>query len=244
MFTSGEDVALQDACVSRMVSLMETAREKSKHIEMELRLGRFNSENHFQPGYGSRELANKLVDAMMMNCKHKPNWQKLEPVQFFTAQYPGNVRKRVMAGKQETIRKTRIGNVDIGSNREFGLRFAVNEELPIVSDRVDIDPPLSLWITERVSFIETIQLTPQFSFRIRYDISKQSQKEQNKLQLESKKADFHCEIELMDELTCDSNYLKLIAMELLNIGKSCMGTHYMTSSGKMKLTPPNLFLIK
>lgn len=228
-----------EAIVERMAALMESAR--GARAEMELRLGKFSGQAHFQPGFGSRELANKLVAALQMNSKHKPGWSAIDPVQFVTAQYPGNVRKRVTPGRaQEVVRKTRIGCVDIGSNREFGLRFAVSEEVP-ASEPADGEPPVSVWVTERASFTEDIALSG-YNIRVRFDISMQSQPAANKKLIEEKKADFHCEIEIVDGF--DATRSRAIAQKLLDIGRACMGTHYHTQAGKIKMPPPNLFLMK
>lgn len=238
---------VDDTIVSRMVTLLESVRGRSHRVEIEMRLGRFASDSRFQPGFGSRELANRLVASLQRNCAMKPGWSAIDPVMFQTGHYADDIRKRTTNGIAEVIRKTRIAHLDIGSNREFGLRFALNEESPVMNHRADVDPPLLQSVTERASFIETLQLSPDFSIRVRYDISKQSQRKQTKIELEEDKADFHCEIELCDPLHSEPKSLeksRLIAMALLYIGRACMGTHYAGPTGKVKILPPTLFLLK
>lgn len=246
MFT-GDDVTaeLKDDIISKMVNAIDCARATgSKHLEMEIRLGRFTQDHHFQPGYGSMNLANKLIDSLRKNCETKQGWTQVKPLQIITAQYKDDIRKRVIPGyPQEIIRKRKLATIDIGSNREYGFRFAISEELPVQDHHCDRDPPLYLWISERVTFD---YISPvDSSIHLRFDISKTSQRGSNKLEACEKKADFHCEVEFIESGASSSLTSFQIANILLSTARETMGNYRKNEEGHLiRIPPAKLFLMK
>lgn len=241
-----------DEVLQQVTEILEMARMKnSQFLEIELRLGRFATNNHFTPGYSCRDLANKLMCALAKNCQHKLGWTEIKKHQFMTATFPKNIRKRTHILKPpEIVRKNKITTLDIGSDREYGLRLAVSEEIPIRDNFYDTEEPMNLRITERASFIQTLKLSPLLEVTFQYDISKTSTKGATKMDLTKNPSEYHCEIELIGNLVPLANKTEqrkqsqLIAAALLSCGRELFGNFRLTDNGLERLPTPALHFIK
>ena len=229
--------------LSSVTKMVSHVRQNDKDpIEMEVRVGHFTYGGEFSAGFSNMntdeilQVINRLVNSLNKNCTQLKHWTKIPEFQMLRAVYPHNIRRTCVTGTDQTPEqntlciKSRIGKIDITTDRSPDLRFSICRETPInlhrdhaAYDSVTRNKPESVRIMQRASFVEVIPFDPRQTypevdgkispaehecFRLQFDISKVSPRASTKIETckgvkpsaTNTTCAYHCEIELVTKL--------------------------------------------
>lgn len=238
-----------------MDQVAQLVRYKRLHpgVELEVRVGQFDrNHKNFVSGYhvNYQPVITRLLKRLGNTCQASVNWTDLGQSMYVVVEHSGGIRQVCHSDqtkKERVIRKSKIAQLDLKTDREYDLRVglasevAVDTEKPAIFNEVRRGKPTSVRIVQRASFLEN---SGPYTFR--YDISKVSPATQNKMQCTNKPCFYHCEVELTSQLhavPASQHEDVCIAEMLLARGKALLGNHYITQSGNVKLPEPSLVVL-
>ena len=244
-----------------MLKFMRTHHKEN--LELEIRVGQFNSSNEFHPGYTQehRQLSKKLAIRMEKNSQHptlSQTWEMVPKYIMMRCEYEQGVRKTCIPGRnEEFMTKKRVGKLDLTTDRQYQIRLALSRETKVnltkghhMYERVKRGPPISVRYLQRGSFMEKLSGPHGNEFCFQWDISKVSTEAPNKNRATKHPCSYHCEVELKsklkplaDKVTEQEEDLWL-ADHILARARVLLGTHYKeTPEAPASLLPAAKFFI-
>lgn len=255
------------ASVLRMVKY---TRAKTEQLELEVRVGKFDSTNKFTPGFDMihRDLFTRLLTRFKNNVKHRGHpalkghvWTgDDESYVFIRCEYPHGLRQTCRPpNDQEFTTKKQIGKIDFSSDRQYQIRFCLSKETNVVMNAehpayatVQRGKPNSFRFVRRHSFVETVPALqpgiPELQFQ--WDLSKVSPSAPTKKNAANGPCRYHCEIELKTPLTSlgntewDAQHDELVTDMLLSRARRVLGTSYIQNQQHTSIPLAQLFIIK
>jgi len=235
-----------------------------QETELEVRIGRYNKDGHFEPGYHEEEIqvVQRLTKSLdTQTAEHPIQWRRCEmDEQMIRSDFGNGIRLTSHAdGKAEYICKTVVSGESedvFASNRPMSFRVRLSREEPLnLADPtnhalVKQKAPLSVRAMRRRSYIETAAVGSE-TVVFRYDVSKVSNPMPNKKQACDPKniSRYHVELELVTKLLplsdkeCEAQQNQLIAESFLHRTKLLLGSFAWKGDQKQALLPVQLSLV-
>ena len=258
----------RDPVIDGLVGRLRYCRSRpDEHLELESRVGQFDSSLSFQAGFHDdhRNIIESLQSALKQNTeKHQDRWQTQPGGMLMHMFYHNNLRRTLLFSTSPPqnvyIVKHKLGELNIHTDRPYHLRFSLKGETPAdmtpghsngFHTAVERQAPQSVQIGSRHSFIECVTSPVHgWQVRFRYDLTKLTPPGRNKMEAMKHQCRWHCEIELVSPLAplSDKGEERLQDQWIakLWLARSCvlLGTHYVNSEGAQCALPtPKLKVI-
>jgi hypothetical protein len=239
----------QDEVLHRVTALVSEARQLSdKHlsVELEIRVGKFQTNGSFKPGYDNKHMSvmKRLITRLHETvAKYPDTWRYKGGTTYVRTFFGDNIRTTESKGLPTvTCCKRTVNRVNVyTSNREYDMRVTLAVETPQAATGSD---HTHRQIVRRESFVETVHNVEGLEVCLQYDISKTSRD----LEKPPYICDYHCEIEVLPgcyRRTTSSQELvdnQKIARLLVTRAMSLLGTHHIVQKEHVLLPIPSLSL--
>jgi len=253
-----------DEVQESVVRMLQHIRENHKDdLELELRVGKFTSENEFVSGYthDHMDLINRLLQRLKKNTEHsdyKKTWTMEPKYLMMRCQFAKNIRKTCRPSyREEFLMKKLVGKIDIHTDRQYHLRASLIKEIQIDCNQSQYEylkktAPISVRYIQRASFQEVVPYIGSQDLKeivFQYDISKVSEAAPTKKKCTEIPCTYHCELELKTKLIpipdkkveTQQNYL--IADMLISRARALLGTSHLDSEKVLRPLPPAKLLV-
>lgn len=221
---------------------------------------------HFKAGWDHAHFQglSHLLESLRKQCEKNPaRWQSENKIMFLKNDYGDNVLKIIESNKPSepiVVRKTKnIRRIDIQTDRPYHVRVSLSREERLhvtenhpLYNKLNKEAPLSVRVGVRESFEETVR-HEQYGWIVqwKYDITKMSPPGKTKEECARQQCRWHCEIELLTNLSSLSSKEEEVIQEewvarmLLNRMKVILGTHVRTSEKDpmIRLLPPRFHIL-
>lgn len=254
---------------NKLAQMMKIFKDNDT-LEMEVRVGKINSDLSFRAGYthDCRCVISRLLSRLMENVKkyeyeneRNKRWTMEKQFVYLKSYYKYNGTTVIGINIPNQTEKYYIKRknvvIDVQTTRPMDLRFSLNEEIPIILNRENDEKlfdlitrghPNYVSMITRTSFFEHIEiLGARLVFR--YDISKVSDPSKTKMESSKKPCTYHCEIEIMNPVPKSTNLehesqINSIIIDMF-IKRACvlLGTHVKSKNESKKLELPKLVVI-